>query len=116
MSKLKNKLTIILLAVFALTISFAITGFATKAKAAETTTIDTAGFEVTDGISLKLNEAGGMRWVLKVNDALYQYATAKDAGKERYIGIIIAPKQFFDKVTDGNYWKVKSAPTPTPGA
>ena len=103
MSKLKNKLTIILLAVFALTISFAITGFATKAKAAETTTIDTTGFEVTDGISLKLNEAGGMRWVLKVNDALYQYATAKDAGKERYIGIIIAPKQFFDKVTDGNY-------------
>ena len=100
MSKLRKRLTIILLAVFASLLTVAVTGFTTKAKAADIN-LDGETFEIADKVSLKLNEDGGMRWILKVSDNVYNYVKDTE-GVE--IGFVIAPKVLMDKATDGDYY------------
>ena len=100
MSKLRKRLTIILLAVFASLLTVAVTGFTTKAKAADIN-LDGETFEIADKVSLKLNEDGGMRWILKVSDNVYNYVKDTE-GVE--MGFVIAPKVLMDKATDGDYY------------
>ncbi len=102
MSKLNKKIAIILFAIFASTISFAITGFATKAKAdTEAATCPTSGvFEIKDKVGLKLNEDGGMRWILKIDQAYFNYINNNSAVE---VGFIIAPKFLMDKA-NGDYY------------
>ena len=100
MSKLRNRLTIILLAVFASLLTVAVTGFTTKAKAADIN-LDGETFEIADKVSLKLNEDGGMRWILKVSDNVYNYVKGTE-GVE--MGFVIAPKVLMDKATGGDYY------------
>ena len=100
MSKLRKRLTIILLAVFASLLTVAVTGFTTKAKAADIN-LDGETFEIADKVSLKLNEDGGMRWILKVSDNVYNYVKNTD-GVE--MGFVIAPKVLMDKATGGDYY------------
>ena len=100
MSKLRKRLTIILLAVFASLLTVAVTGFTTKAKAADIN-LDGETFEIADKVSLKLNEDGGMRWILKVSDNVYNYVKGTE-GVE--MGFVIAPKVLMDKATDGDYY------------
>ena len=102
MSKLKKKITIILFAVFALTISFAITGFKAKAKAdTEVATCPTSGvFEINDKVGLKLNEDGGMRWILKMDEAHFGYIKGNKAVE---LGFVIAPKILMDQAK-GDYY------------
>ena len=102
MSKLKKKITIILFAVFALTISFAITGFAAKAKAdTKAATCPTSGvFEINDKVGLKLNEDGGMRWILKMDEAHFGYIKGNEAVE---LGFVIAPKILMDQAK-GDYY------------
>ena len=99
MSKLRKRLTIILLAVFASLLTVAVTGFTTKAKAADIN-LDGETFEIADKVSLKLNEDGGMRWVLKVSDNVYNYVKGTD-GVE--MGFVIAPKVLMDRA-NGDYY------------
>ncbi len=100
MGKLGKRLTIVILAVFASLLTVAATGFTTKAKVADIN-LDGETFEIADKVSLKLNEDGGMRWILKVSDTVYNYV--KDtSGVE--MGFVIAPKALMDKATDGNYY------------
>ena len=99
MSKLRKRLTIILLAVFASLLTVAVTGFTTKAKAADIN-LDGETFEIADKVSLKLNEDGGMRWVLKVSDNLYNYVKDTE-GVE--MGFVIAPKVLMDRA-NGDYY------------
>ena len=105
MSKLKKKITIILFAVFALTISFAITGFKAKAKAdTEVATCPTSGvFEINDKVGLKLNEDGGMRWILKMDEAHFGYIKGNEAVE---LGFIIAPKILMDQA-NGKYYDMQ---------
>lgn len=102
MSKLKKKITIILFAVFALTISFAITGFKAKAKAdTKAATCPTSGvFEIKDKVGLKLNEDGGMRWILKMDEAHFSYIKENEAVE---LGFVIAPKILMDQA-NGDYY------------
>ncbi len=99
MSKLRKRLTIILLAVFASLLTVAVTGFTTKAKAADIN-LDGETFEIADKVSLKLNEDGGMRWILKVSDNLYNYVKDTE-GVE--MGFVIAPKVLMDRA-NGDYY------------
>lgn len=102
MSKLKKKITIILFAVFALTISFAITGFKAKAKAdTKAATCPTSGvFEINDKVGLKLNEDGGMRWILKMDEAHFGYIKGNEAVE---LGFVIAPKILMDQAKEDYY-------------
>lgn len=102
MSKLKKKITIILFAVFALTISFAITGFKAKAKAdTKAATCPTSGvFEINDKVGLKLNEDGGMRWILKMDEAHFSYIKGNEAVE---LGFVIAPKILMDQAKEDYY-------------
>ena len=99
MSKLRKRLTIILLAVFASLLTVAVTGFTTKAKAADIN-LDGETFEIADKVSLKLNEDGGMRWILKVSDNVYNYVKDTE-GVE--MGFVIAPKVLMDRA-NGDYY------------
>ena len=99
MSKLRKRLTIILLAVFASLLTVAVTGFTTKAKAADIN-LDGETFEIADKVSLKLNEDGGMRWILKVSDNVYNHVKDTD-GVE--MGFVIAPKVLMDRA-NGDYY------------
>ena len=99
MSKLRKRLTIILLAVFASLLTVAVTGFTTKAKAADIN-LDGETFEIADKVSLKLNEDGGMRWILKVSDNVYNYVKGT-SGVE--MGFVIAPKVLMDRA-NGDYY------------
>ena len=99
MSKLRKRLTIILLAVFASLLTVAVTGFTTKAKAADIN-LDGETFEIADKVSLKLNEDGGMRWILKVSDNVYNYVKGTE-GVE--MGFVIAPKVLMDRA-NGDYY------------
>ena len=105
MSKLKKKITIVLFAVFALTISFAITGFAAKAKAdTKAATCPTSGvFEINDKVGLKLNEDGGMRWILKMDKAHFSYIKGNEAVE---LGFVIAPKILMDQA-NGKYYDMQ---------
>ena len=105
MSKLKKKITIILFAVFALTISFAITGFKAKAKAdTKAATCPTSGvFEINDKVGLKLNEDGGMRWILKMDEAHFSYIKGNEAVE---LGFVIAPKILMDQA-NGKYYDMQ---------
>ena len=100
MSKLGKRLAIVILAVFASLLTVAATGFTTKAKAADIN-LDGETFEIADKVSLKLNEDGGMRWILKVSDKVYNYV--KDTNGVE-MGFVIAPKALMDKATDGDYY------------
>ena len=102
MSKLKKKITIILFAVFALTISFAVSGFTAKAKAdTKAATCPTSGvFEIKDKVGLKLNEDGGMRWILKMDEAHFSYIKENEAVE---LGFVIAPKILMDQA-NGDYY------------
>ena len=99
MSKLRKKLTIVILAVFASLLTVAVTGFTTKAKAADIN-LDGETFEIADKVSLKLNEDGGMRWILKVSDNVYNYVKDTE-GVE--MGFVIAPKVLMDRA-NGDYY------------
>lgn len=101
MSKLRKRLTIVLLAVFVSLLSVAVTGFTTKAKAADIN-LDGETFEIADKVSLKLNEDGGMRWILKVSDNVYKYVKGT-SGVE--MGFVIAPKVLMDRA-NGHYYEM----------
>ena len=100
MGKLGKRLAIVILAVFASLLTVAATGFTTKAKAADII-LDGETFEIADKVSLKLNEDGGMRWILRVSDNVYNYV--KDTNGVE-MGFVIAPKALMDKATDGDYY------------
>mgnify|MGYP004694818721 FL=1 len=99
MSKLRKRLTIVILAVFASLLTVAVTGFTTKAKAADIN-LDGETFEIADKVSLKLNEDGGMRWILKVSDNVYNYVKDTESVE---MGFVIAPKVLMDRA-NGDYY------------
>lgn len=89
MSKIKNKIMVLILAVFALASCFAAAGFPEKAKAEEATCPQDGIFEIVDKVSLKLNEDGGLRWILKASDEIYNYVKGNDSVE---MGFVVAPK------------------------
>ena len=93
-NSIKNILLSICLALFMVT---ALTGLAFSslirpraARAAETATWKTGVFEMEDGVSLKLGEKGGLRFIMKMDKTVYDFVMGTENVE---IGFIIAPKQ-----------------------
>ena len=102
MKTINNKIRIVLVAFFAAIMCFASTSlFATVAKAeGESSCPETGTFAIEDKISLKLNDKGGMRWILKMDKAHHDYIINNKAVE---VGFVIAPKVLMDKA-DGDYY------------
>ena len=102
MKTINNKIRIVLVAFFAAIMCFASTSlFATVAKAeGESSCPKTGTFAIEDKISLKLNDKGGMRWILKMDKAHHDYIMNNKAVE---VGFIIAPKVLMGKA-DGDYY------------
>ena len=102
MKTINNKIRIVLVAFFAAIMCFASTSlFATVAKAeGESSCPKTGTFAIEDKISLKLNDKGGMRWILKMDKAHHDYIMNNKAVE---VGFVIAPKVLMDKA-DGDYY------------
>lgn len=102
MKTINNKIRIVLVAFFAAIMCFASTSlFATVAKAeGESSCPKTGTFAIEDKISLKLNDKGGMRWILKMDKAHHDYIMNNKAVE---VGFVIAPKVLMDKA-GGNYY------------
>ncbi len=81
---------------------FAVNNYKT-AKAADDafSTIEKSVFEMEDGVTLKLNEDGGMRFVLKMDETVKNYIG--NDGVES--GFIIAPKQLMT-AANGDYYNM----------
>lgn len=102
MKTINNKIRIVLVAFFAAIMCFASTSlFATVAKAEGESSCPKMGtFAIEDKISLKLNDKGGMRWILKMDKAHHDYIMNNKAVE---VGFVIAPKVLMDKA-DGDYY------------
>ena len=59
----------------------------------------TGVFEMEDGVSLQFSQVGGMRFIVKMDDAVYEYVTATESVE---LGIIIAPKELM-LAANGDY-------------
>ena len=71
----------------------------TKAKAASETTWQTGVFEMDDGASLKLGSVGGLRFMVKMEETVYNFVKEND---DVEMGFIIAPKQLM-VAANGDY-------------
>ena len=62
-------------------------------------------FEMTDGVSLKLNDGGGIRFRIKmspsVKEEIFGGGTATESGAKLYC--LVTPRILFDRVADGKY-------------
>ena len=62
-------------------------------------------FEMTDGVSLKLNDGGGIRFRIKmspsVKEEVFGGGTATESGAKLYC--LVTPRILFDRVADGKY-------------
>ena len=91
----------ILLSIFVICALFSVVLFgAAKAKAAESAFPSDGTLEINDGISLKLNEDGGMRFVVKMNKTAYDFVKTNDTDNTVSLVVLIAPQKAFDKYTD----------------
>ena len=57
---------------------------------------------MNDGVALKINADGGLRFRVRMNETSY---TAIMNDENLKLSVIITPEEFFNKVTDGNYYK-----------
>ena len=88
---LKTKLVFLLL--FLLTVSFVFVftlGSNRKAFANETKLVE-GTFEMEDGVSLKFNEDGGIRFIVKMSDEVKEYIVDNDTENKVDLGFVIAP-------------------------
>lgn len=68
---------------------------ATAAKADGETMPTGATVTVDDGVSLKLNDKGGMRFIVRMNSAAKKYIVDDDADNVVKLVVVIAPTQIF---------------------
>lgn len=82
---------------------------ATAAKADGETMPTGATVTVDDGVSLKLNDKGGMRFIVRMNSAAKKYIVDDDADNVVKLVVVIAPAQIFaDKNLAENFVTLKN--------
>ncbi len=82
---------------------------ATAAKADGETMPTGATVTVDDGVSLKLNDKGGMRFIVRMNSAAKKYIVDDDADNVVKLVVVIAPTQIFaDKNLAENFVTLKN--------
>lgn len=104
--KIKKTSLSVILMVVAVCALFTATLFGLNAKNAyaEDTTAAQYTLEVSDGISLKLNDQGGMRFVVKTNKATYNYLKSNDGVT---LNVLIGPASQF--TTEATYATLKDS-------
>ena len=70
-----------------------------KASAAEAETWQTGLFEMEDGVSLKLSEKSGLRFIVKMDETVYSFLQANE---DVELGFIMAPESLMI-AADGDY-------------
>lgn len=96
MKGIKNLTLKLLAAICAACLIFGAMVFGTTAAKADGETMPT-GVTVTvdDGVSLKLNDKGGMRFIVRMNSAAKKYIVDDDADNVVKLVVVIAPTQIF---------------------
>ena len=100
--KTKKKFSLIaVVAAFCVSVVCAVAfmGIGTQAFAADTGAEETT-FEMIEGASVRLSENTGLRFIVKMDKTTAEKFTTDDGIK---LKILIAPKYYFDKITDGEY-------------
>ena len=96
MKGIKNLTLKLLAAICAACLIFGAMVFgATVAKADGETMPTGATVTVDDGVSLKLNDKGGMRFIVRMNSAAKKYIVDDDADNVVKLVVVIAPTQIF---------------------
>lgn len=96
MKGIKNLTLKLLAAICAACLIFGAMVFgATAAKADDETMPTGATVTVDDGVSLKLNDKGGMRFIVRMNSAAKKYIVDDDADNVVKLVVVIAPTQIF---------------------
>ena len=101
MSGLKKTTVKILLAASSACVLFGGTLFVQeKAKADDSAFPANGTLEINDGISLKLNENGGMRFVIKMNETTYNFVKTDDTENAVSLIALIGPSAAFNTYED----------------
>lgn len=96
MKGIKNLTLKLLAAICAACLIFGAMVFGATAAKADGETMPTgATVTVDDGVSLKLNDKGGMRFIVRMNSAAKKYIVDDDADNVVKLVVVIAPTQIF---------------------
>ena len=96
MKGIKNLTLKLLAAICAACLIFGAMVFGATAAKADGETMPTgATITVDDGVSLKLNDKGGMRFIVRMNSAAKKYIVDDDADNVVKLVVVIAPTQIF---------------------
>lgn len=96
MKGIKNLTLKLLAAICAACLIFGAMVFGATAAKADGETMPTgATVAVDDGVSLKLNDKGGMRFIVRMNSAAKKYIVDDDADNVVKLVVVIAPTQIF---------------------
>ena len=96
MKGIKNLTLKLLAAICAACLIFGAMVFGATAAKADGETMPTgATVTVDDGVSLKLNDKGGMRFIVRMNSAAKKYIVDDDADNVVKLIVVIAPTQIF---------------------
>lgn len=96
MKGIKNLTLKLLAAICASCLIFGAMVFGATAAKADGETMPTgATVTVDDGVSLKLNDKGGMRFIVRMNSAAKKYIVDDDADNVVKLVVVIAPTQIF---------------------
>ncbi len=96
MKGIKNLTLKLLAAICAACLIFGAMVFGETAAKADGETMPTgATVTVDDGVSLKLNDKGGMRFIVRMNSAAKKYIVDDDADNVVKLVVVIAPTQIF---------------------
>lgn len=110
MKGIKNLTLKLLAAICAACLIFGAMVFGATAAKADGETMPTgATVTVDDGVSLKLNDKGGMRFIVRMNSAAKKYIVDDDADNVVKLVVVIAPTQIFaDKNLAENFVTLKN--------
>ncbi len=97
--KLEFIVMLILLMILSVCMAFS---FNSKQEVYAAESLVSGTFEMEDGVSLKLNEDGGMRFIVKMSDDVKEYIVDNDTTDEVSLGFVIAKTSKITEIKDGD--------------
>ena len=94
-------LPIFVVMLFSFVFGFLSMGYKAFASTYETTTLVSGEFAMDDGVSLKLNNDGGLRFILRMNEDVKNYVCDENNADVK-LGVIVAPKDLM-LAANGDY-------------
>ena len=94
-------LPIFVVMLFSFVLGFSSMGYKAFASSYEATTLVSGEFAMDDGVSLKLNNDGGLRFILRMNEDVKNYVCDENNADVK-LGVIVAPKDLM-LAANGDY-------------